>query len=95
LSGDDAAFNRLLVQDARLAAFLRSTIVTLEAGGLDRSALEVWRGDVLKTILNLTQPGRYDLIMVGNHSGPNFFLDTMANAVLSYAPISVLVVRNR
>ena len=78
-----------------MSDFLQATIKILETGGMDRSALAIWRGDLLKTILNLTQPGDYDLIMVGNHSGPHFFRDTLANAVLSYANTSVLVVRNR
>ncbi|CAN5515771.1 hypothetical protein BH10CHL1_BH10CHL1_50660 [soil metagenome] len=91
----DPAFDHLLTQDPHLSDFLQSTIKTLETGGMDRSMLAIWRGDVLKTILNLTQPGHYDLILVGNHSSPRFFRDTIANAVLSYATTSVLVVRLR
>lgn len=95
LAANDPALQHVLDQDPRLAAFLQTTIATLQGAGIDRSRLQVWRGDPLKTILNLAEKGPHDLIMVGNHSGRNFFQDTMANAVLSYAPTSVLVVRAR
>ena len=57
--------------------------------------LQVWRGDILKTILEVARHGSHDLIMMGNHSGPHYFIDTLANSVVSFAPKSVLIVRNR
>ncbi|MFN8494060.1 MAG: universal stress protein [Caldilineaceae bacterium] len=93
MAPEDPALHNVLAQDSRLSAFLQSTIAMLHSQGLDRSALQVWRGDPLKTILSLAERGAYDLLMIGNHSGRNFFHDTLANAVLSYAPISVLVIR--
>jgi len=95
LAPNDPALQHVLDQDPRLATFLQTTLAAIQGQGVDRSKLQVWRGDPLKTILNLVEKGSYDLIMVGNHSGRNFFQDTMANAVLSYAPTSVLVVRTR
>ena len=95
LKPDDPSLQAILAQDARLSSFLRSTSATLQEAGFERSALQTWRGDVLQTILMVARNGGHDLIVVGNHSGPGFFADTKAHAVVSYAPHSVLIVRTR
>ena len=92
---DDPALSILLDHDPRLSAFLRKTTATLNEWGLDSNVLQVWRGDILKTILEVARHGSHDLIMMGNHSGPHYFIDTLANSVVSFAPKSVLIVRNR
>ncbi len=92
---DDSALSILLDHDPRLSSFLRKTTATLNEAGLDASALQIWRGDILKTTLEVARTGHYDLIMMGNHSGPHYFIDTLANSVVSFAPKSVLIVRNR
>ncbi len=95
LAPDDLSLNMLMTQDPRLAAFLRETLATLDEAGLSRSALQVWRGDPLKTMLTVTKRGHYDLILVGDQASANLFPGSFADSVVRFAPKSVLIVRQR
>jgi nucleotide-binding universal stress UspA family protein len=92
LSGRDV-FSHLFTQDTRVGSFLQTVVRTLETWGIDGSALQVWQGDPLRTILNVTNGGNYDLIIVPSHSGPQFFPNTLADVVLRNARTSVLIAR--
>lgn len=95
LAQDDPALKTLLERNPHSFAFLHKTVDTLNEWGFDRSTLQLWRGEILKTILDITRRSQCDLLVVGNHSGAEVFPDTMSYALVSYAPKSVLIVRTR
>jgi nucleotide-binding universal stress UspA family protein len=95
LSPDDLTLRAILERDAHLSSFLHKARETLNEAGHNPATLQMWRGEILKTILDVAKNDPYDLIVVGNHSGASFFLDTMAHAVVSYAAKPVLIVRTR
>ncbi|MEZ4864841.1 MAG: universal stress protein [Caldilineaceae bacterium] len=91
--GDEmVALDSLLEQNTPLANFVRETISKLEAAGLPRNALRVQRGKLMETVLAVAQAQRPDLLIIGRHSTPGYFLSSAANSVASLARCSVLVV---
>ena len=56
--------------------------------------MQVWRGDALNTILQLTNEQQYDLLVLGSHIDARSFPGSLADAIVQEAPTSVLVVRN-
>jgi nucleotide-binding universal stress UspA family protein len=95
LAPDDLSLNMLMAQNTHLSAFLREMLAMLDEVGMNRTALQLWRGDILKTILTVTKRGNYDLILVGDQSSATFFLGSLADSVVRFAPKSVLIVRQR
>ena len=95
LAPDDLALNRRIAQDARLAAFLREILTTLDKAGINRTALQLWCGDTLKTILAVTKRGHYDLILVGDQPSATAFPGSLADSVVRFAAKSVLIIRQR
>ncbi|MGB0384516.1 MAG: universal stress protein [Ardenticatenaceae bacterium] len=75
------------------ASYLRQSQSTLTNLGFDKEALVIRHGSVSATILQEARTGHFDLIVVGNQSGPGYFLGTIANQVVRRAEQSVLVVR--
>ncbi|CAN5871824.1 hypothetical protein BH10CHL1_BH10CHL1_51250 [soil metagenome] len=95
LAPDDLSLNMLMAQDTRLSAFLREILATLDEVGMKRTALQVWRGDPLKTILTVTKRGHYDLILVGDRANATLFPGSLADSVVKFATKSVLIVRQQ
>ncbi len=95
LAPDDLSLNMLMAQDTRLSAFLREILATLDEIGMPRTALQVWRGDPLKTILTVTKRGHHDLILVGDRANAPLFPGSLADSAVKFATKSVLIVRQR
>ncbi|MCX6046698.1 MAG: universal stress protein [Chloroflexi bacterium] len=95
LAPDDLSLNMVMAQDTRLSAFLREILATLDEINMPRAALQIWRGDPLKTILAATKRGRHDLILVGDRANAPLFPGSLADSVVKFATKSVLVVRQR
>lgn len=86
---------RALSEGAPLSAAVAGWVRQLERHGVERDALVLERGSAPEAILQMAREGSYDLVVVGSQSGPGYFLGSVANSVVMYAPQSVLVVRTR
>lgn len=81
----------VLAGESTQADFLRVTLGRLKELGFDERALEVRCGRVPEAIIEAAREAGHDLIVVGKSSRPDFFLGSIADEVLRYAPRSVLV----
>jgi nucleotide-binding universal stress UspA family protein len=87
--------DQALSQGAPLSVAVQGWLGQLEMHGVPRDALVLERGPAPDSILRMARDGGYDLVVVGSQSGPGYFLGSVANSAVLYAPQSVLVVRTR
>ncbi|HBY95577.1 MAG TPA: hypothetical protein DEP84_16750 [Chloroflexi bacterium] len=84
-----AVFDRHTTQ----ARYLKACIARLEALGFGHEAVTVRCGALPEAIFEEVREGGFDLIVVGSQTRPEYFLGSLADRVVRYAPRSVLVVR--
>lgn len=89
------ALEEVMAQGTHLSNLLHGWSAQLQREGLSQDVLMLERGTVPETILHTAHDGHYDLVIVGSQSGPGHFLGTVANGVVRFAEVPVLVVRTR
>lgn len=91
--GVDIPLSAVLERDTPEARYLKACLARLDELGFDHQALKVRCGALPEAIFEEALAGDFDLIVVGSRTRPEYFLGSLADRVVRYAPRSVLVVR--
>ncbi len=89
------SLEEVMAQGTHLSTLLHGWSAQLERQGMSQDVLMLERGTVPESILRTAHDGHYDLVIVGSQSGPGHFLGSVANGVVRFSEVPVLLVRTR
>lgn len=91
--GVDIPLSAVFEQATPEARYLKACVARLDELGFDHEAVTVRCGALPEAIFEEAREGDFDLIVVGSRTRPEYFLGSLADRVVRYAPRSVLIVR--